>query len=130
TSAIRANAEYDAAAALIKLQDWTAAAGVLEALRSAYPTHPLQHEVTKQIASVYQQSGQLARAAGEYDRVAGESQDPAMRGEALLLSGNLYEQSKDAERALDVYARYVAQFPHPAETAVETRHKMAELRKA
>lgn len=130
TSTIRPTAEYDAAAALIKLQDWTAAAGVLEAFRSAYPQHPLQHEVTKQIASVYRQSGQLGRAAGEYDRVATESEDPAMRGEALLLSGDLYEQSKDANHALDVYARYVQQFPHPVETAVETRHKMAELRKS
>jgi tetratricopeptide (TPR) repeat protein len=129
-SAIRPTAEYDAGAALIKLQDWTAAAGVLEAFRSAYPTHELQREVTKQIAAVYRESGQLARAAGEYDRVATESEDPTMRGEALLLSGDLYEQSKDTGRALDVYARYVAQFPHPVQTAVETRHKMAEIRKA
>ncbi|HET9694097.1 MAG TPA: tetratricopeptide repeat protein, partial [Steroidobacteraceae bacterium] len=130
TSTIRPAAEYDAGAALIKLQDWTAAAGVLEAFRSAYPTHELQREVTKQIAAVYRESGQLARAAGEYDRVANESEDPALRGEALLLSGDLYEQSKDTARALDVYARYVAQFPHPAETAIVTRQKMAELRKA
>jgi outer membrane protein assembly factor BamD (BamD/ComL family) len=130
TSSIRPNAEYDAAAALIKLQDWAAAAGVLEAFRAAYPKHALQPEVTKQIAAVYRESGQLARAAGEYDRVAAESRDPAMRGEALLLSGDLYVQSKDAARALDVYARYVSEFPHPAETAIETRHKMAGLRKA
>ena len=129
-STIRPAAEYDAGAALIKLQDWTAAASVLEAFRSAYPTHELQREVTKQIAAVYRESGQLARAAGEYDRVANESEDPTLRGEALLLSGDLYEQSRDTTRALDVYARYVSQFPHPAETAIVTRHKMAELRKA
>jgi tetratricopeptide (TPR) repeat protein len=130
TSTIRPAAEYDAGAALIKLQDWTAAAAVLEAFRSTYPTHELQREVTKQIAAVYRESGQLGRAAGEYDRVAAESQDPAMRGEALLLAGDLYDQSKDSVRALDVYSRYVAQFPHPVQAAVETRHKMAEIRKA
>ena len=130
TSSIRPTAEYDAGAALIKLQDWTAAANVLEAFRSAYPKNPLQGEVTKQLAAVYRESGQLARAAAEYDRVATESQDPALRGEALLLSGDLYNQGKDAQRALEVYSRYVAQFPHPAETAIETRHKIAEIRKA
>ena len=37
TSVIRAAAEYDAGAALIRLEDWTAAASVLEAFRSTYP---------------------------------------------------------------------------------------------
>ncbi len=130
TSTIRPAAEYDAAAALIRLQDWTAAATVLEAFRSAFPQHELQREATKQIAFVYRQSGQLARAAGEYDRVATESDDPALRGEALLVAGDLYLQSADRDRALDVYGRYVQQFPHPVEGAVETRAKIADLHKA
>lgn len=53
-----------------------------------------------------------------------------MRGEALLVAGGLYEQSNDRDRALDVYGRYVAQFPRPVETAIETRSRMAELHKA
>lgn len=127
TSSIRPAAEYDAGAALIQLQDWVAAAAVLEAFRSAYPAHVLQNEATKQIAFVYRQSGQLARAAGEYDRIASESDDPALRGEAMLVAGDLYEQSKDTGRALDVYTRYVTQFPQPVETALETRSKIAEI---
>jgi len=130
TSAIRAAAEYDAGAALIQLQDWTAAAGVLEAFRTAYPDHELNREATKQIAFVYRQSGQLGRAAGEFERIASESQDPALRSEALLVAGDLYEQSNARERALDAYVRYVTEFPRPLETAVETRFKIAELRKA
>jgi len=130
TSAIRPAAEFDAGAALIRLQDWTAAASVLEAFRSAYPTHELQREATRQIAFVYRQSGQLARAAGEYDRVATESDDPALRGEAMLVAGDLYEQSKDTARALDVYNRYVAQFPQPVEAAVETRARIAGIYQA
>jgi cellulose synthase operon protein C len=130
TSTIRPNAEYDAASALITLQDWAAAASVLEAFRSAYPKHQLQGEATKQIAFVYRQSGQLVRAAGEYDRVAAEAQDPALRSEALLVAGELFEKSNARERALDAYVRYVNEFPHPVETAVETRFKIAELLKA
>ena len=130
TSAIRAAAEYDAGAALIQLQDWTAAAGVLEAFRTAYPDHELNREATRQIAFVYRQSGQLGRAAGEFERIASESQDPALRSEALLVAGDLYEQSNAPARALDAYVRYVTEFPRPLETAVETRFKIAELRKA
>jgi tetratricopeptide (TPR) repeat protein len=130
TSAIRAAAEYDAGSALIQLQDWTAAAGVLEAFRTTYPDHELTREATRQIAFVYRQSGQLGRAAGEFERVATESQDPALRSEALLVAGDLYEQSNARERALDAYVRYVAEFPRPLETAVETRFRIAQLRQA
>lgn len=130
TSQIRAAAEYDAGAALIRLEDWTAAAEVLEAFRRTYPEHELQREATKQIAFVYRQSGQVSRAAGEYERIAAESDKPEMRGEALLVAGDLHEQSKNMERALAVYLRYVGEFPRPLELAVETRFKIAGIYKA
>ena len=53
TSTIRPAAEYDAAAALIKLEDWKKAAAVLEGFRNNFPGHELQQEVTKKIAFVY-----------------------------------------------------------------------------
>jgi tetratricopeptide (TPR) repeat protein len=130
TSKIRASAEYDAGAALIRLQDWTAAGQVLDAFRRAYPEHELQKEATKQIAFVYRQAGQLSQSAGEYERVATESNDPKLRAEALLVAGDLYEQSKSMDRALDVYSRYVQQFPKPLDAAVETRFKIAEISKS
>jgi len=129
TSAIRPTAEYDAGVALIRLQDWTGAVRVLEAFRSGFPKHELQLDATKQIAYAYRESGQLSQAAGEYDRIASESKDPALRSEALLVAGDLYEQSKSKDRALDAYRRYVNEFPRPVETAVETRLKIAELYK-
>jgi tetratricopeptide (TPR) repeat protein len=129
-SSIRASAEYDAGAALIRLEDWTAAVQVLEAFRSTFPEHALQLDATKQIANAYKQSGQLSRAAGEYDRISSQSADPALRSEALLVAGDLYEQSNSRDRALAAYIRYVNEFPRPVETAVETRFKIAEMYKA
>jgi cellulose synthase operon protein C len=130
TSQIRAAAEYDAGAALIRLEDWTAAADVLDAFRRTYPEHELQREATKQIAFVYRQSGQVARAASEYERIAAEADTPELRGEALLLAGDLHEQAKNTESALAVYLAYVHDFPRPLELAVETRFKIAEIYKA
>jgi tetratricopeptide (TPR) repeat protein len=130
TSSIRAGAEYDAGAALMKLEDWTSAVEVLEAFRSTFPQHKLQLEAAKQIAYAYRQNGQLSRAAGEYDRIASQSEDPALRGEALLVAGDLYAQSNIRDRALDAYIRYVNDFPKPVDTAVETRSKIAEMYKA
>jgi tetratricopeptide (TPR) repeat protein len=130
TSSIRETAEYDAGAALIRMQDWKAAVDVLEAFRTTFPKNKLQLEATKQIAYAYRQSGQLSQAAGEYERIASQSDDAALRSEALLDAGDLYAQSNSRDRALDAYNRYVKEFPKPVETAIETRFKIAEMYKA
>src|SRR5437870_6084519 len=130
TSSLRATAEYDAGAALIRMQDWKAAVDVLEAFRTTFPENKLQLEATKQIAYAYRQNGELSHAASEYDRIASQSHDPALRSEALLDAGDLYAQSNSRDRALDTYKRYVKEFPKPVETAIETRFKIAEMYKA
>jgi cellulose synthase operon protein C len=124
TSAIRPAAEYDAGAALIRLQDWAMAAAVLEAFRSAYPEHELNREATRQIASVYREDGQVLRAAAEYERISDEADEPAMAREALLLAAELYEEPAP-DRALDVHLRYIDRFPDPLEINLETRFKVA-----
>jgi len=72
----------------------------------------------------------LSQAAGEYERIASQSDDAALRSEALLDAGDLYAQSNSRDRALDAYNRYVKEFPKPVETAIETRFKIAEMYKA
>jgi tetratricopeptide (TPR) repeat protein len=130
TSAVRPSAEYDAASALMRLQDWTAAAEVLDDFRQSFPEHELQRDATKQLAFVYRENGQLALSAGEYERVATESDDPELRREAMLEAAALHEQSGDLDSALNVYVRYVAEFPQPLEVAVETRSKIAGMYEA
>jgi len=130
TSKICAAAEYDAGAALLHLQDWTAAAHVLDEFRRSFPEHELVREATKQIAYADQQAGQLAQSASEYERVAKESPNPQLRAEALLQAGDLFGQASNADRALQAYSKYVEDFPKPVETAVETRSKIAGIYKS
>src|SRR5216684_1306234 len=101
TSNIRATAEYDAGGALIELKDWKAAAGVLEAFRSTYPKHKMAGEATRLIARAYRESGELSHAAGEYERLASESTDEAVRRDSLLVAGDLYQQSSANDKALN-----------------------------
>jgi outer membrane protein assembly factor BamD (BamD/ComL family) len=129
TSGIRAAAEYDAGAALIQLKDWTEAVRVLQAFRDTFPHHKLRLEADKQIAFAYRENGQLSSAATEYSDIASKSDDPALRSEALLLAGDLYEKSNLRDRALDAYIRYVKEFPRPLDTALDTRQKIAEMYK-
>jgi TolA-binding protein len=130
TSKIRTTAEYDAGAALIQLKDWAMAATVLTGFRDLFPGHELQPEVTKKIAYVYREDGQLSLAADEYERIERESQDPEVRREALLIAAELHEEAGSRARALEVYRRYVGYFPQPVELNLETRGKIAEMLKA
>ena len=130
TSKIRASADYDGAAALMQLKDWDGAAEVLLAFRTNYPGHKLQPEVTKKIAYVYKEAGKLALAAAEYERIETETQDVAIRREALQLAADLYVDAKDTDKAMLVYRRYVSYFPTPLEPALETRNKIADVLKS
>jgi TolA-binding protein len=125
-SKIRVNAEYDAAAALIQLKDWQAAAAVLAGFRNLFPGHALLPEVTKKIAYVYRADGKFTLAAGEYERMETESKDDEVRREALLTAAELHEKAGDQAKSLLVYRRYVDLFPHPVEANLETRSKIAE----
>ena len=129
TSEIRPAAEYDAGAALMRLEDWVQAAQVLNAFRQTFPDHELNRDATRQIAHVYEQDGQLSQAAAEYERVSAEAEDPELGRESLMLAGELFEQAGDSDQALDVYERYVEQFPEPVEIAIETRYKVAGMHK-
>ncbi|MFU8856204.1 MAG: tetratricopeptide repeat protein [Deferrisomatales bacterium] len=130
TSKIRSNAEYDAAAALIQLQDWPLAAQVLQGFRTAFPGHELQPQVTKRLAFVYREDGQLALSAGEHERIEAETDDVQIRQETLLIAAELYEQAERPDRALQVYQRYVDHFPQPVQPHLETRNRIADLLKA
>ncbi|SDJ91106.1 tetratricopeptide repeat protein [Microbulbifer yueqingensis] len=127
---ILATAEYDAAAALILLEDWTQAAAVLKGFRQHFPQHKLIKDVTKKLAVVYQESGQLLLAAAEFERIERESEDDDVRREALNQAADLYSAANRDDKALEVLRRYVQLFPTPMEPALETRQKIAELLKA
>ena len=127
TSAIRPSAEYDAAAALVTLQDWAMAADVLEEFRMSHPDHELNPEATKQLAIVYRENGQIERSAAEFERIAAEAEDTELSRGALLTAGELYDQAENADKAIATYERYVEEFPRPLDVALETRVRMAEL---
>lgn len=128
-SDIRQSAEYDAAMALVKLQDWTAAAKVLEAFRTAFPDHELHEEATRQLANIYRESGDKVRSAAEYERMAAETQDPEMQRQAVLVAAELYAEAGSVDNALRVYSSYAARFPAPLEVALEARSKVADILK-
>ena len=149
-SAIRVNAEYDAAASLIALKDWAGATRALEDFRKRYPQNPLQPEVTARLALTYSEQQQWAPAAAQYERIAlapSTTPEGATRARAALWqAATLYERAAAsdpesvkagkarpadaaANRALAAkdYDRYVKQYPTPLEPAIEARYRLAQI---
>jgi TolA-binding protein len=129
-SAVRATAQYDAAAALIGLKDWDGAARTLEDFRQRYPKHPLQAEVGHKLTVAYLEQQQWAPAAAELERVAASQQDPQVARASLWQAAELYDKGAAGAAAAKAYAQYVARFPQPLEPAVEARWRMARIAKA
>jgi tetratricopeptide (TPR) repeat protein len=117
TSAVRASAQFDAAAALIGLKDWARAATALEDFRSQQPGHPLQGEVAPRLALAYLEQGRHSLAAAEFEKVSAAQSAPG--GDATLARGALWQAAElheKAARAAPVPAPVVAAAP-PAATA-------------
>lgn len=126
-SPIRETAEFDAATALIQLESWERAARVLEAYRGRYPDSGRQESVTKKLAVVYEKAGRLADAAAEFERIEQEATDPTLQRQANIRAAELYDEAGRQTAAIEVYLRYVRNYPEPVEFNVETRNRLAEL---
>ena len=127
-SPIRSKAEFDAATLLLQTRQWTEAATVLEGFRRAYPQHELAADVDRKLAVAYVESGQQARAAAEFERVAArETEDPEVRRSALWQAAELQVAAGDRASASRVYAEYVKRHPTPVGPAMDARQTLADL---
>jgi cellulose synthase operon protein C len=140
-STIRANAQYDAAAALMGLKDWDGAARALEDFRRQQPNNPLQSEVPAKLALAYLELGRSTQAANELERVASSkeaSKDPNLSRSARLQAAELHDKAATLPtpaparspllaNAIQAYERYVQIYPQPVETAIVARSRLAAL---
>ncbi len=130
-SDIRSTAEYDAAAALINLAAWDRASGALENFRRDYPDSEFADDITQKLAVTYLESGNLSKAAGEFERIAevpGSSDD--VRREALWKASELYKNGGHAGREQKVLEDIVARYPNPLSESIEARYRLLLLAEA
>ena len=128
TSSIRATAEYDAASALVNMEDWGRAITALEGFRRANPDHEHTTDVTKSLAVAYQEASQPMLAAGEFERIAADDKEPIdVQREALWKAAELYDESGQTVAAGNVYQRFIERFPTPVSESMEARQRMVEI---
>jgi cellulose synthase operon protein C len=126
-STVRPTAQFDAAAVLIALKDWDAAARSLEDFRTRYPKHPLQGEVGGKLAVIYLEKGDWSQAAGELERFAATSADPKAARAALWQAAELHEKGGARGQAAKTDERYLKLYPDPLETNLEARYRLAQI---
>jgi len=126
--AIWTTAQYDAAAAMIELEDWSRAASVLEDFRRRKLGNPrLQHGVTEKLALVYMKTGKKAKAAGEMERLSTSNAVRAKRRELVWEAATLYQDTGAQADAIRLYKRYINEFPESFSESMEARHNLSVL---
>ncbi|MDP9084645.1 MAG: tetratricopeptide repeat protein [Pseudomonadota bacterium] len=126
TSKVRANADFDAAALLIKDKQWDRAIVVLEGFRRNFPQSPLQQDVTRNLAVAYAESNHPGAAAGEFEQIAqSPTEAPEVQREATLQAADLYDKSGNTAKSRAMLEAFVKHFPQPLDQAMEARNKLS-----
>jgi len=125
-ASIVSTADFDAAAGLMRLNDFKAASVTLERFRGAYPDDPRQAEVTRRLAAAYLGSARPLQAAREFERIGRAGGDAGLRSDALWQAAELYANAGHATESTGVYVYYIGQFPQPVEAAIEARQRVAD----
>jgi TolA-binding protein len=127
-SDIRATADYDAAAALITMQAWGRASGVLEQFRVDYPDSEFTDDITQKLAVTYMESGNSAQAAAEFERMAeADSSSDDVRREALWKASELYKETGAISSEQRVLGNILDRYPNPLSESIEARFRLLEI---
>ncbi len=127
-STIVATAEYDAAAALVQLEDWTRAADVLERFRLEHADSSLAKNVTQELAGVYLNAGRDGDAAVELDRIAADgSLDLGTRTDAIAQSASLYKKAGDVAGERKAINYRLDTLGTSLDETIDLRERLAEL---
>jgi cellulose synthase operon protein C len=125
-SPVAATGQHDAAALLFNAGEWSTAAAAYEAFLKRWPQHELASGASVSLAAALVELGDHARAAPALAAVSTlPGQDEDVRRAALWQAAELYEAAGDAAAAEATLRGYLERFPHPADAALEARHRLA-----
>ncbi|MCP5187571.1 MAG: tetratricopeptide repeat protein [Pseudomonadales bacterium] len=126
-SAIRASAQYDAAAHFAQAGDIATANSLLVDFRREYPEHELAGSIAAQLVANYEALEQWGAAAAELDLIHGAEGDAETRRQALLLAAQYYERAGDFRLASERYQLYARSWSEPLGPRMEAMNRVAEL---
>ncbi|MCP5164151.1 MAG: outer membrane protein assembly factor BamD [Pseudomonadales bacterium] len=126
-SAIRASAQFDAAAQYQQVGDIAAATGLLRDFLEQHPDHELAVAASAQLVANYEAQQQWVAAAAELERVHDRQGDAEVRRQALFLAASYYDRAGESELAGERYRQYAATWREPLEPRLEAIQRVIEL---
>ncbi len=127
-ASIRPKSDYDAAMALVDLQDWPRAAAALEAYRTGFPEHPLAADADRKLALAYEKSSEPALAAAVLLRIAQRPTESGdTRRESAWLAAQFYDRAKQPLQAAPAYEAYVARYEGDLDRGMAARRRLADI---
>ncbi|NIP73588.1 MAG: tetratricopeptide repeat protein [Gammaproteobacteria bacterium] len=121
-----ANAEFDAATLLLRMEQWERAIPVLERFRRTFAGHRLQREIPPKLAVAYEHAGRPLDAARILEQIASRDAKREVARQALWRAAELRERAGDLRAATDTLTRYIERFAEPLGAAVEARRILAD----
>ena len=130
-SPTRIVADYDAASVYIELQDWPQAIQRLQDFRRHYPgDRRFAEGVTENLALAYSSSGEQTLAAREMLALSKFPGNAERQRDLMWRAAEIYQQSGQSARAIEIYKDYVEAYPYPLERSMELRYQIAESYRA
>lgn len=126
-SAIRTNAQFDAANYLLELEDWPRSAALFEDFRTRFAGHSLVSSIGDKLIYNYQQNGKWLLAANELLSVWQKKPKSEEGRQALYVAAQYFQQEGKTQQALESFRSYAHGYPQPFEEATEARFNMSEF---
>jgi tetratricopeptide (TPR) repeat protein len=122
----QASAEFDAATMYLNAARYAQAIPMLVAFREKHPDSDLNATIPEKLALSYEKTGQLDKAAAEYETIAARSDKntPELGREALWTAAQMYDKAGKPDESARVYRKYIGDYPKPVDTNMEAQFRL------
>jgi tetratricopeptide (TPR) repeat protein len=126
-SAIRINAQYDAASYLLQIQEWQQGIDLFEDFRLRFPNNKLTVSIQEPLIMAYQQNENWQQAADELLLLHQANPQSEQGRQALYVAAQYLHKIDNRQQALVAYRTYAHSYAKPVAEANEARFMMSEF---
>ncbi|WP_299079820.1 tetratricopeptide repeat protein [uncultured Paraglaciecola sp.] len=126
-SAIRINAQYDAANYLLEMGEWQQGIDLFEDFRKRFPNNKLTANIQGKLIEAYQQNENWQQAADELLALHQVNPQTEQGRQALYVAAQYLHKIDNRQQALDAYRTYAHSYPKPFAEANQARFIMSEF---
>lgn len=124
---IRYTAEFDAATAMLQLEQWQDAIDTLIKLRDTTFGKKRATDISQKLTVAYLETDQNQKAAAELEQLSLLESNYEVQREAVWRAAELYEKAGNISATIKAFEDYIKRYPSPIDANIEARYKVAQL---